>query len=990
MEAFQRYVCILAFLCFLSSFKAAEHHNRNTLSRRFIPAITSFSPTQITAGTASLLTINGTDFGTTKGAVLFKDADNGGTTYIRANSSEIVSWNNYSIVVKVPQDAGTGQIAVLVNNVQYTSSTSLSIKYAVIAASTNNGIEPIRLINHNSLGGYTFQLETSFDANSAAKASFNRALASWKCKTNINWIVGEKTTVNTVAADDLNVIKFGGNGEIENGTLGYTQSSWKRCASGKWELRDIDMVFNNRDYSWNYSTNSPAPNQFDFETVALHELGHAHSLGHVINPADPMHYAIGYGSVNRNLNTTNIEAGNYIIDYSSNILSGSCNSPLLPLPAGNCSQNPPEISSFSPTSGSTGTMVTINGSNFSNTLGVSFGGVNAQSFVVTSPTSIVAIVGSGASGNITIINSAGTATASGFTYILKLNQTIIGNPLPNKNFGDPDFDPGATASSGLMVSYTSSNPLVCNIVNNRIRIVGVGTSVITASQSGNSTFNPANNLLLTLKVDKANQLISFPQLSVKQVGDPDFDLEATSSSGLALNYSSSNTAVAEIFNGKIKVVAPGTTQITASQAGNSNYNEAKATQILTVIKRNQLINFPPIIEKTFGDLDFDPGATTSSGLALTYSSTNLNVATIINGKIRITGVGVSEILATQEGDANNSPATASRSLLVKKADQNIVFEPVDRKKSTDPEFELRAFASSGLPISYTSSNPNIIQINGNRAKIVGFGLCNITAIQPGDSNFNSAVPVSQQLEVSFSLPTTNFTLKATDETCRSSNNGSVQIIATQNLSYLAKVTGAGKNLSLKFNSDLTINNLEAGKYSVCITVENQSDYQQCFNIEIREPKELNVYTSLSPNRQFVTLTMSGAAQYFVNLNGKIFDTTQESIQLELSKGSNVLNVSTNLFCQGTFSQKINRDDEILIFPNPVKNTLKIKGTQLENEASFGEIFSLDGRKVITFSEKSTRGYIEVDVTKLIPGYYVLSIYVRGVPSRHKFLKLNSN
>ena len=44
----------------------------------------------------------------------------------------------------------------------------------------------------------------------------------------------------------------------------------------------------------------------------------------------------------------------------------------------------------------------------------------------------------------------------------KLSQTIAFNPITDKSIGDFDFDPGATASSGEPVSYTSSDPLIAS------------------------------------------------------------------------------------------------------------------------------------------------------------------------------------------------------------------------------------------------------------------------------------------------------------------------------------------------------------------------------------------------------------------------------------------------------------------------------------------------------------------------------------------------
>jgi len=80
-----------------------------------------------------------------------------------------------------------------------------------------------------------------------------------------------------------------------------------------------------------------------------------------------------------------------------------------------------------------------------------------------------------------------------------------------------------------------------------------------------------------------NQTLTFNALPQKQVGNADFDPGATSSSGLSVNYTSSDTTVVKIVTGKIHIVGPGTSTITALQAGNESYVAASMSQTLTVI-----------------------------------------------------------------------------------------------------------------------------------------------------------------------------------------------------------------------------------------------------------------------------------------------------------------------------------------------------------------------------------------------------------------------
>lgn len=79
---------------------------------------------------------------------------------------------------------------------------------------------------------------------------------------------------------------------------------------------------------------------------------------------------------------------------------------------------PPEITSFTPTSGATGTQVTITGKNFYPEITtVYFGNKGASKVVVNSETSMTATVGAGNSGDVMVTTNGGTVSLPGFTYI---------------------------------------------------------------------------------------------------------------------------------------------------------------------------------------------------------------------------------------------------------------------------------------------------------------------------------------------------------------------------------------------------------------------------------------------------------------------------------------------------------------------------------------------------------------------------------------------
>ncbi len=163
------------------------------------------------------------------------------------------------------------------------------------------------------------------------------------------------------------------------------------------------------------------------------------------------------------------------------------------------------------------------------------------------------------------------------------SQTITFPAIAAKTFGDADFDPGATASSGLTVTYSSSNPAVATIVNNRVHIVGAGTSIITASQAGNTSFSAAASVSQTLTVNKAAQSIAFSLIPVQIRGAAAYALQVSASSGLTVTLSVSDPFVASVSGKNLISLRVGKASVTASQAGNENYLAATpVTQNLQV------------------------------------------------------------------------------------------------------------------------------------------------------------------------------------------------------------------------------------------------------------------------------------------------------------------------------------------------------------------------------------------------------------------------
>ena len=103
---------------------------------------------------------------------------------------------------------------------------------------------------------------------------------------------------------------------------------------------------------------------------------------------------------------------------------------------------------------------------------------------------LVGFGGTGTSGSGRIVANAPAGTwdfalTGTVEEMPKTNQTINFPALGRRLYGDEPFNAGASADSGLTVSYASSDPTVAEISNNLVVMKKVGTTLITASQAGN-------------------------------------------------------------------------------------------------------------------------------------------------------------------------------------------------------------------------------------------------------------------------------------------------------------------------------------------------------------------------------------------------------------------------------------------------------------------------------------------------------------------------
>jgi autotransporter-associated beta strand protein len=183
-------------------------------------------------------------------------------------------------------------------------------------------------------------------------------------------------------------------------------------------------------------------------------------------------------------------------------------------------------------------------------------------------------------------------------------QTISFGALPAKTFGNAPFALTATASSGLTVSYMSSDPLVASISGDTVTILKAGSTTITASQAGNASYSAAASVAQVLTVNNAATTTTLSTSGTPSIYGGSVTLTATVAptiGGGTVQFYDNAVALGSpvaLSSGQAQLatsaLVTGSHSITATYSGTTNYNGSTASALTqTVNKATPTIPTPP-------------------------------------------------------------------------------------------------------------------------------------------------------------------------------------------------------------------------------------------------------------------------------------------------------------------------------------------------------------------------------------------------------------
>jgi hypothetical protein len=274
----------------------------------------------------------------------------------------------------------------------------------------------------------------------------------------------------------------------------------------------------------------------------------------------------------------------------------------------------------------------------------------------------------------------GTLTVTG-----GVAQTITFGALPNVTYGVSPITLGATASSGLRVSYTVTGP--ATVTGSILTVTGAGIVTVTASQAGNGDFASATSVSQSFTAGKATLTVTANSASIIYgQALPTFSYTITGfvkgDTSALVTGTATETTTANATS------PPGTYPITfsAESLTATNYTFAYVSGKLTISGgAAQTITFGVLPNVTYGVSPIALNATSSSGLAVSYVSLTPTVCTVSGSLVTIVTTGTCTIQATQAGNNEYAAATpVSESFTVLPAVSSFTIKPIPAAETVRP------------------------------------------------------------------------------------------------------------------------------------------------------------------------------------------------------------------------------------------------------------------------------------------------------------------
>jgi len=481
----------------------------------------------------------------------------------------------------------------------------------------------------------------------------------------------------------------------------------------------------------------------------------------------------------------------------------------------------------------------------------------------------------------------------------------------------------ASASSGLPVTMFSQTGICTISANGAITGIESGYCQIVVRQSGDTTYERAQDVVRDIIVKQKSQSISLtatPASSLLVGGTT--QISASASSGLPVTMFSQTAICAVSANGTITGIESGYCQIVVRQGGNTTYERAQDVVrdiIVSQIRQNIVLTQTPTSAIAVGGTT-SIGASASSGLPVTTYSGN-GYCTLSSDGI-ITGVmsggisGICEIGASQGGNTAYEPAqNVVRSIIVgqPRGDNNrlMQFVAVSTPLASilvGGTTNVSAYASSGLPVTYSSdaatctvSAEGIVTgvRSGSLNGIISSASCDVIVRQQG----NTAYAASQgAVHISVNQARQNIELTATP-------GANILVGGTTNISATASsglpVTYTSNADTCTVSSDGIVTGVRSGSLNGIISSGGCNVSVSQPGNTAYAPSGMQLSISVNQARQNIELTAIPAASIPVGGTTSITATASSGLPVTYTSNADVCTVTSSGVVTGIRSGSLN-------------------------------------------------------------------------------------
>jgi len=332
--------------------------------------------------------------------------------------------------------------------------------------------------------------------------------------------------------------------------------------------------------------------------------------------------------------------------------------------------------------------------------------------------------------------------------VAKVSQTISFPTITGAHYALSNVTLGATASSGLTVSFATTTPTVCSVAGNTVSLLIAGSCILQATQTGSSVYAAALPVTQVVAVHLAHQSITVTPVTATQYALSQLTLSATSSSGLPVSLTSATPSVCTLIGNTASFLIAGTCDIHATQAGNATYAVAPLIAYdIDVHPILQTINFATVAVPVYPLTKVTLSATATSGLTVSFASITPTVCTVSGKTASLLTAGNCYLHALQNGNPDYAAApVVTQQIHVTPLSQTITF-PTITSQVVGANVTLAATASSGLTVAFASATGTVCSVTGTTATMLTTGTCVIHATQAGNNAYSAAPLVSQSFTV---------------------------------------------------------------------------------------------------------------------------------------------------------------------------------------------------------------------------------------------------